>query len=157
MTKEELTAHITENFSGTLEIIETNQPEPYFIVKANELRDFSRFIHDDPQLMLNFLMNLSAVDTGERFETVYNVCSYRHKHRIFFKVYLLDHDQPEVDSVMKIWPAANWYEREAWELFGILIHDHPNLTRFLLPEDWDQGFPMRKDWVGRDVIPMPER
>jgi len=156
MTKEELTAHITENFSGTLEIIETNQPEPYFIVKAHELRDFARFIHDDPQLMLNFLMNLSAVDTGERFETVYNVCSYRHKHRIFFKVYL-DHDKPEVDSVMKIWPAANWLEREAWELFGILIHDHPNLTRFLLPEDWDQGFPMRKDWVGRDVIPLPER
>ncbi len=156
MTKEELIAHITENFSGTLEIIETNQPEPYFIVKADELRDFSRFIHDDPQLMLNFLMNLSAVDTGERFETVYNVCSYRHKHRIFFKVYL-DHDQPEVDSVMKIWSAANWYEREVWELFGILVHDHPNLTRFLLPEDWDQGYPMRKDWIGRDVIPLPER
>ena len=156
MTKDELTRHITENFSGAIEIIENNQPEPYFIVKAGELRDFSRFIHDDPQLMLNFLMNLSAVDTGERFETVYNVCSYRHKHRIFFKV-LLEHDSPEVDSVMKIWPAANWYEREAWELFGILIHDHPNLTRFLLPDDWDQGYPMRKDWVGLDVIPLPER
>ena len=156
MTKEELTEYITGNFSGTLEIIETKQPEPYFIVKDNELRDFARFIHDDPQLMLTFLMNLSAVDTKERYETVYNVCSYRHKHRIFFKVFL-DHDKPEVDSVMKIWPAANWYEREAWELFGILIHDHPNLTRFLLPEDWDQGYPMRKDWVGRDVIPLPER
>jgi NADH-quinone oxidoreductase subunit C len=156
MTKEELTEHITGNFSGTLELIENNQPESYFIVKADQLRDFSRFIHDDPQLMLNFLMNLSVVDYSERFEIVYNVCSYRLKHRIFFKI-MLDHDKPEVDSVMKIWPAANWFEREAWELFGIHVRDHPNLTRFLLPEDWDQGHPMRKDWVGRDLIPLPER
>jgi NADH:ubiquinone oxidoreductase subunit C len=156
MTKEELTEHITGNFSGTLELIENNQPESYFIVKADQLRDFSRFIHDDPLLMLNFLMNLSVVDYSERFEIVYNVCSYRLKHRIFFKI-MLDHDKPEVDSVMKIWPAANWFEREAWELFGIHVRDHPNLTRFLLPEDWDQGHPMRKDWVGRDLIPLPER
>ncbi len=157
MNKSELAEYIVENFSGTLETIETDQPEPYFLVKSGELLAFSRFIHDDPRLMLHFLMNLSAVDTGERFEIVYNVCSYRHKHRIYFKVAIDDHDRPEIESVMDVWPAANWHEREAWELFGINVRNHPNLTRFLLPDDWDQGHPMRKDWVGRDVIPLPER
>jgi len=156
MTKEELTDYIKENYAGTLEIIETDQPEPYFLIQAREVVEFSRFIHDDPQLMMTFLMNLSAVDTTERFEMVYNICSYRHKHRLLFKIYL-DHERPETESVRKVWPAADWYEREAWELFGIHIRNHPNLTRFLLPDDWDEGFPMRKDWVGKDVIPLPER
>jgi len=155
MTKEELTAYLKENF-GELELIENNQPEPYFIVKAEKVVDFARFIHDDPKLQMTFMMNLAAVDTGERYEIIYNVCSYRLKHRLFFKT-ILDHEKPEIDSVMKVWRAADWYEREAWELFGINIRNHPNLTRFLLPEDWDQGFPMRKGWIGRDVEPLPER
>jgi len=155
MTKEELTSYLQENFGG-LELIENDQPEPYFIVKADKVVDLARFIHDDPKLQLTFMMNLAAVDTGERYEIIYNVCSYRLKHRIFIKTFL-DHDKPEIDSVRVVWPAADWYEREAWELFGINIRNHPNLTRFLLPEDWDQGFPMRKDWVGRDVEHLPER
>lgn len=157
MTKEELTFYIQEQFSGKLELVETDQPEPYFIVGKGDLLDFARFIHDDPRTMLHFLMSLSAVDTGEGFEMVYNVCSYRHKHRILFKVRIDSRDNPEIESVHKIWPAANWYEREVWELFGINILNHPYLKRFLLPDDWDQGNPMLKDWVGKDVIPMPER
>ena len=155
MTKEELIDYIKENFSGPLEVIETEQPEPYFLVQAKDIVRFSRFIHDDTKLLLHFLMNLSAVDTTEHLEIVYNICSYRHKHRIFVKT-VLGYDKPDIATVMDIWPAANWYEREAWELFGININGHPNLTRFLLPDDWDQGNPMRKGWVGRDVIPFPE-
>jgi NADH-quinone oxidoreductase subunit C len=156
MTKAELTEYIKENFTGRPELIENDQPEPYFLIKAKNVVAFSRLIHDDPKLQMTFLMNLSGVDTGERFEVVYNACSYRLKHRLFFKV-ILDHDKPEIDTVMEIWPAANWYEREIWELFGITVRDHPNLTRFLLPEDWDEGHPMRKGWVGKNVEPLPER
>jgi NADH-quinone oxidoreductase subunit C len=156
MTKDELTGYIKDNFSGELELIENDQREPYFIVKPENIVEFSRFIHDDPRLQLTFMMNLSGVDTGERFEIVYNVCSYRLKHRIFFKT-LLDYENPEVDTVLNIWPAANWYEREVWELFGVNIRNHPNLTRFLLPDDWDDGYPLRKGWVGKNVVPFPER
>jgi NADH-quinone oxidoreductase subunit C len=156
MTKEELTAYFNENFSGDLEVIENDQPEPYIIVTADRIVDFARFLHDDPKLQMTFMMNLSAVDTTERMEIVYNVCSYRLKHRVYVKV-IIDRDKPEIDSVMKVWPAADWYEREMWELFGINVRNHPNLTRFLLPDDWDQGHPMLKDWVGRDVEPLPER
>ncbi|MDH4156843.1 MAG: NADH-quinone oxidoreductase subunit C, partial [candidate division Zixibacteria bacterium] len=62
----------------------------------------------------------------------------------------------EVASVQQIWPAANWHEREMWELYGINVKNHDNLTRFLLPDDWDQGHPLRKDWNAPDFIRMPE-
>ncbi len=156
MTKEQLTDYIKDTYSGEVEVIENDQSEPYLIVNAAKVKDFAAFLHDDLKLQMTFLMNLSGVDTTERFEIVYNICSYHLKHRIFFKI-ILDHDKPEFDSVIKTWPAAIWYEREIWELFGINVRNHPDLTRFLLPNDWDQGAPMRKDWVGKDVVPFPER
>ncbi|MCK5124863.1 MAG: NADH-quinone oxidoreductase subunit C [candidate division Zixibacteria bacterium] len=155
MTKEELISYIQENFSGKVELIENDMPEPYFLIEPKAIVAFSRFIHDDNKLIMHFLMNLSGVDTKENMEVVYNVCSYRLKHRLFFKT-VLPHEKAEVDTVKEIWAVADWHEREAWELFGINFNGHPNLTRFLLPDDWDQGHPLRKDWVGRDVIPFPE-
>lgn len=156
MTKAELITHITTTFPGRLELIENTQPEPYFIVQPEDLITFSRFIHDDPALQMTFLMNLAGVDTGERYEVVYNVCSYQLKHRLFFKIQL-PHDNPEFDTIMQVWPAANWYEREIWELFGMTVRNHPNLTRFLLEDDWNEGFPLRKGWTGTDFIPLPDR
>ena len=61
-----------------------------------------------------------------------------------------------MDSVQEIWPGANWYEREMWELYGFEIKNHGNLKRFLLADDWDQGFPMRKDWDAPDFVRFPE-
>jgi len=156
MTKAELTAYITTTFAGRLEVIENTQPEPYFIVQPEDLVAFSRFIHDDPALQLTFLMNLAGVDTGQRYEVVYNICSYQLKHRIFFKIQL-PHENPEFETVIPVWPGANWFEREVWELFGITVRNHPNLTRFLLEDDWNEGFPLRKGWTGTDFIPLPDR
>jgi NADH-quinone oxidoreductase subunit C len=156
MTKSELTAHITAGFSGRLEVLENPQLEPYVIVNPEDLVAFARYLHDDPALQMTFLMNLAGVDTGERFEVVYSVCSYQLKHRLLFKIQL-PRDNAEFDSVMQIWPAANWYEREVWELFGMTVRNHPNLTRFLLADDWNEGFPMRKGWTGTDFIPLPDR
>lgn len=156
MIKEQLTAYIKEKFSGALEVIETKQAEPYFVIKAEDVVLFSRFLHDDSNLQLTFLMNMAAVHTGERYEMVYNICSYQKKHRIFFKI-ILDGENPRIDSVISVWKAANWYEREVWELYGISVNGHPNLTRFLLPDDWDEGFPMRRGWTGTDFIPMPDK
>jgi NADH:ubiquinone oxidoreductase subunit C len=95
------------------------------------------------------------VDTGERFEVVYNIASTGKKLRLDFKT-ALDRENPSVESITPVWPAAYWYEREMYELYGFEVNNHDDMRPLLLPEDWDQGFPMRKDWDAPDFVRMPE-
>lgn len=91
----------------------------------------------------NYLMSLTAVDWSERFEVVYHLYSISEKHHITLRVPLSrDTDLPSVTSV---WRAANWQEREVYDMFGIEFTGHPDLTRILLEPDW-VGFPLRKDY-----------
>ena len=96
------------------------------------------------------LMDLFGVDflhweeKALRFEVVYNFYSTEKKERIFLKVGVPEKD-PVVDSVTALWPAANWYEREVWDMFGIQFKGHPNLKRILMYEEF-QGHPLRKDY-----------
>jgi len=88
--------------------------------------------------------DLDSVDPHRRFAVVYHLLSLNHNHRIRVKTYLSE-EPPMVDSVVDIWPAANWFEREAFDLFGILFRNHPDLRRLLT----DYGFighPFRKDF-----------
>jgi NADH-quinone oxidoreductase subunit C len=156
VTKDELIAYLKATYTGALDVIENQQKEPYLKIAAGEVAQFSRLIHDDSSLRMTYLMNLAAVDTGQTIEIVYNVCSYHLTHRLLFKT-VIDREHPRIESVISVWPAANWYEREIWELYGVEVNGHPNLTRFLLTDDWDEGHPMRKGWTGTDFIVMPER
>jgi NADH-quinone oxidoreductase subunit C len=155
MTKDELVAYIGANFADRLTPVPTGKREAWFEVKPEQLLEVASQLRDDANLKFDFLCNISGVDTGQQFQMVYSLTSTSLKHRIELKL-VLPHDAPSVDSVQTIWPGANWHEREAWELFGIDIKDHGDLTRFLLPDEWDQGHPMRKDWTAPDFIRMPE-
>nr|MBN2278632.1 NADH-quinone oxidoreductase subunit C [candidate division Zixibacteria bacterium] len=156
MNREELIQYLQDKFQDKIELLDTGKVEPMFLIKSREnLVSFCRAIVDDPQLSMDFLCNLAGIDTGEHFEVVYNVASIRNKTRFDFKV-VMDYDGAWVESIKEIWPAANWYEREVWELFGIDVKNHGNLKRFLLPDDWDQGHPMRKNWDAPDFKRMPE-
>ena len=155
MTKDELRDYIVGHFEGKLTLLDTGRYDPVFEVKAADLVETARALRDDEQLHFDFFCCLSAVDTGERFEAVYSLASTKDKHRVDIKI-IFPYDAAELDSVQEIWPAANWYEREMWELYGINVRNHNELTRFLLPEVWDQGYPMRKDWDAPDFIRMPE-
>ena len=155
MTKDELRDYIVGKFEGKLTVLDTGRHDPILEVKPADLVEIARALRDDEQLRFDFFCCLSGVDTGERFEAVYSIASTPNKYRVDLKL-TLAYDAAEVDSVQEIWPAANWYEREMWELYGINVKNHDNLTRFLLPEDWDQGHPMRKDWDAPDFIRMPE-
>ncbi|MDH4033911.1 MAG: NADH-quinone oxidoreductase subunit C, partial [candidate division Zixibacteria bacterium] len=115
----------------------------------------SLMLRDHENLKFDFLNNISGVDTGERFEVVYSLSSITFSLRLDFKV-ALPYDQAVIESTKEVWPAAEWHEREIWELFGIDIANHGDLNRFLLPDDWDQGYPMRKDWDAPDFIRMPQ-
>lgn len=155
MTKEELAAYVTENFDGKLKPLESGRYDPLFQVEAGDLLDVARALKEDENLKFDYLCNICGVDTKEHFEVVYNVASVSKNLRLDFKL-TLPYDNAEVKSVQEIWPAANWYEREMWELYGINVLNHDNLTRFLLPDDWDQGYPLRKDWDAPDFVRLPE-
>jgi len=95
----------------------------------------------------NFFEDVTAVDwfpSSPRFQLSYHILSHAFKERIRLRV-LLEGDAPAVESITPVWPGANFYEREVFDLFGILFEGHPNLRRILMPDDW-QGYPLRKDY-----------
>jgi len=95
----------------------------------------------------NFFEDVTAVDwfpSSPRFQLSYHIVSQTYKERIRLRV-LLDGDAPSVESITSVWPSANFYEREVFDLFGIGFEGHPNLRRIMMPDDW-QGHPLRKDY-----------
>ena len=95
----------------------------------------------------NFLEDVTAVDwypSEPRFQISYSILSHKLKQRIRLVV-RLDGDGPSLDSITSVWPSANFYEREVFDLFGVHIGGHPNLKRIMMPEDW-KGHPLRKDY-----------
>ena len=95
----------------------------------------------------NFFEDMTAVDwfpSSPRFQLSYHIVSQTYKERIRLRV-LLDGDAPSVESITSVWPSANFYEREVFDLFGIGFEGHPNLRRIMMPDDW-QGHPLRKDY-----------
>jgi NADH-quinone oxidoreductase subunit C len=95
----------------------------------------------------NFFEDVTAVDwfpSSPRFQLSYHILSHIYKERIRLRV-LLDSDAPAVESITPVWPSANFYEREVFDLFGINFEGHPNLRRIMMPDDW-QGHPLRKDY-----------
>jgi NADH-quinone oxidoreductase subunit C len=95
----------------------------------------------------NFFEDMTAVDwfpSTPRFQLSYHILSHSYKERIRLRV-LLQEPDPSVESITQVWPAANYYEREVFDLFGIRFDGHPNLRRILMPDDWE-GHPLRKDY-----------
>ncbi len=116
------------------------------IVPAGKLLDAGRFLREAPEAAFDFCSDVTASDwpsRPQRFDVVYCLYSTRLRHRVRMKVRAAESEP--VPSVSGIWPAANWLEREVYDLFGVNITGHPNLKRILMPDDW-QGHPQRKDY-----------
>jgi NADH-quinone oxidoreductase subunit C len=115
-------------------------------VSRDHVLAVARALRDTPELRFAFLAELTALDVWPReprFEVVYVFVSIEHRLRLRMKVRLHGADA-HVATISSLWPAANWLEREVWDLFGIVFDDHPDPRRLLMPEDWE-GFPLRKD------------
>ena len=115
-------------------------------VSRDHVPALARALRDQTAFGFTFLAELTAVDfwpKEPRFELVYMLVSIANRLRLRMKV-RLPADDPHVATVSDVWPAANWLEREVWDLFGIAFDGHPDPRRLLMPEDW-QGFPLRKD------------
>jgi NADH:ubiquinone oxidoreductase subunit C len=156
MTKQEITEKFKSKFGSNLEVVETEQPEPYLYISESRYHELCEFAKSDPDLDFDYLFLLAGAHyPDERFELILCLSSHEKIHNAIIKI-KLDKDNPETVTVSDVWKAAAWFEREALELFGIKFENHPDPRPLLLDEDWDQGYPMRKGWTGEDFIPMPE-
>jgi NADH-quinone oxidoreductase subunit C len=111
------------------------------------LREAAALLRDNPELRFTFLADITCIDwyPGEpRFEMVYELLSMKRKERVRLKVRVAGSD-PKVESLTSLWPGANFFEREVFDLFGIHFEGHPYLRRIMMPEDWE-GHPLRKDY-----------
>jgi NADH-quinone oxidoreductase subunit C len=116
-------------------------------VSRDHLPAVARLLRDRPDLRCALLAELTAIDfwpREPRFEVVYLLISLEHRTRWRLKVRLHGGDA-HLATVSDIWPGANWFEREVWDLFGIVFDGHPDPRRLLMPEDWE-GYPLRKDY-----------
>ncbi len=125
------------------------------LVDASRIAEVLRFLRDTKGLEFDMLVDLTAVDyLGEtpRFEVVYHLLSLAHNQRVRIKA-RVEEASPEIDSVIPVWPAANWMEREVWDLYGIRFRGHPDLRRILLYEEFE-GHPLRKDYPKEKRQPL---
>jgi NADH-quinone oxidoreductase subunit C len=116
------------------------------IVPATKLIEVGRFLRETPEAGFDFCSDVTASDwptRPQRFDVIYCLFSTKHRRRVRLKVRAAETEQ--VPSVSGIWPAANWLEREVYDLFGVDFTGHPNRKRILMPDDW-QGHPQRKDY-----------
>ncbi len=129
-------------------------------VDSTDFLDAAKRLRDDPELAFSELLDVVGVDyegysvwSGPRFAIVYILLSIKHNRRVRVRVFCPDDDFPGVDSVIGVWPSANWYEREAFDLYGIVFRGHPDLRRILT----DYGFvghPFRKDFPIYGTVEM---
>jgi NADH-quinone oxidoreductase subunit C len=129
---------------------------PALTVPAEILLKFMRSMHDDPQLSFDMLCTHTAVDwlSENRFELLYVLYSTKYGHYVTIST-SVPRENPEASSVSSIWRVAEWQEREAYDLMGILYSGHPDLRRIFLEDDW-QGFPLRKDYKDDFMLKLPE-
>jgi NADH-quinone oxidoreductase subunit C len=155
---ESLTAALNATLGDKLVSVTEAIGEVTAVVKPEYLLAVATALRDAPELTFEQMTDLAGVDysaygkeawdgiaTGPRFAVVYHLLSTTHNWRLRLRVFAADNEMPTVDSVIGIWPSANWYEREAFDFFGIMFMGHPDLRRILT----DYGFvghPFRKDF-----------
>jgi NADH-quinone oxidoreductase subunit C len=124
-----------------------DRDEMTIYVDRENIREACALLRDDAGCAFNFLSDITCVDwypAEPRFEIVYHLLSISKKERVRLKV-RLDSSSPAVESITSVWPGANYFEREVFDLFGVRFTGHPYLRRLLMPEDWE-GHPLRKDY-----------
>lgn len=159
MTEKEIYERLKEQFPESVLEFQEEVLQPFIVIKPEDMEKVAYFLRDDERLKFESLINLSSVDMNENLAVVYHLYSMTHRHMITLKAFT-PRENPHVASVAWVWRTADWHEREAYDLMGIIFDGHPDLRRILLPEDWE-GHPLRKDYVTPEYynglrIPYPQ-
>ena len=130
-----------------VEGVKFDRDEMTIYVPREMIRQAAALLKDDSACPFNYLSDITCVDwhpSEPRFEVIYHLLSIPHKERVRLKV-RLSGENPALDSLTSVWPGANYFEREVFDLFGVRFNGHPYLRRLLMPENWE-GHPLRKDY-----------
>jgi len=140
-------SRLREKFADRIVSVDEAVKDPFAVVEAGAIVDICRFLRDDAGLSFDVLSNQSGVDykADGYIEVVYHLYSYTHRHYAILKA-RVPRDAARMPTVEGVWKAANWLEREIFDLLGVHFTDHSDLRRLLMPEDW-VGHPLRKDFV----------
>ena len=155
----ELTTMLEQEFPGAVTGFHSHRGDETVIIERSALESVCRFLRDDSRCSFEIMMDLTAVDRLEmnetpRFEMVYHFKSLTHARRLRLKVRLAE-DDCKIASIHHLWKAVDWYERECFDMFGIVFEGHPDLRRILMYDEFD-GHPLRKDYPIDKQQPLME-
>ena len=141
---------LEKKFRGKVSRFQGHVFDPNLHVDPQAIVEVCRYLRDHPDLKFEILSDLTGLDLPKenKIQVVYHLFSYSHRHQIVIKVDL-PRENPHVSTMEGVWKAANWFEREVFDLFGVVFEGHSDLRRILLPEDW-VGHPLRKDYVEQE-------
>ncbi len=145
MTPTEIKEIIQKNFPDS--VVENDELGDHQVeLKGENWADIAKFLKENPSLYMDQLECISGVDLGEEkpLQSRYNLHSMEHRHKIEV-VITLSKDNPSVPSIEQVWGIGDWFERETYDMYGIVYEGHRDLRRILLPEDWE-GWPLRKNY-----------
>ena len=143
MQTEELTNLITSLVPDQKPGISKQYPE--YIIPAEKIHQLAKMLKENPQTKMDYLFSLTASDRKDGFNVVYHLTSTTYHHIVVLKVILADKANPVMATISDLWNAAEYFEREVFDLFGIKFENHPDLRRLFLDDDW-VGYPLRKDY-----------
>lgn len=147
---------LTDKFSESVEFLEDT--DFIKVVDSKKWKDIALFIKDNNDLKFDYLMCISSYDCGDKktYGVAYNFKSTTKNHYLEIRIEITDEES--IPSVADLWGAADWHEREAYDMIGIKFDNHPNFKRILLSDDWD-GHPLRKDYETPEYyrgMPVPK-
>lgn len=144
MKPQEIIDIAQSTLSDSIVETKTETYQPWIMVKPENIVKVATFFRDDSRLKFDFLRMIAGIDYKETIEMVYELFSYTHHHEFKLKV-RVPKENPSMPTTESVWAAANWFEREIYDLLGVTFENHSDLRRLLLPDDWE-GHPLRKDY-----------
>lgn len=145
VTSQEIYDNLKAKFGEAIVEVKLDALQPWIKIAPDKTKDIALFLRDEAPFQFDYLMCLSGVEYNDgTLGTVYHLYSMAHNHKIVLRASCTK-ENPHIQSVSEVWGTANWHEREAFDLYGIVFSDHPDLRRILLPDDWE-GYPLRKDY-----------
>jgi NADH-quinone oxidoreductase subunit C len=155
-TENNIVKKIKEKFPKAILDVKTYKDELTLYIEKESIYKVAKYLRDNDELAFDFLSDLCGVDktrldNNNSFEVVYHLYSLKRNHRVRLKVQI-PASKPTISTVTNVWKTANWHEREAYDMFGIVFEGHPSLERILTPDGFE-GHPLRKDYPLRGRQP----